>query len=174
MVDPSRDGTGTCRLDLFFQTDRGAVMGLMTCRADLLRTASEIAAPLTEEQRVALGVTLIQFAREPESFMAVRHAERLVSAHATALLTDALRAEEAGFQDMTIDTAHGPNFDRHPGAGGSAGEPRPRFSSSLRAAWARFRAVERRFSDGICGDVLAGVCVVIISIGLIVITGVLQ
>ncbi|ALF02136.1 hypothetical protein [Salipiger abyssi] len=141
---------------------------MLTCHADVIQRAREVGQMLPDEQRVALGVTLICMARQPESFGAVQRAGRMVSDHANALTAEALHAgaDEAPFLDMTIDTTHGPVFDRHPGGRGTAGAPRPRLSSSLRAAWATLRAAERRFSEGVWGDLLAGICAVIGMIGL--------
>jgi len=148
--------------------------GIMTCRADVIRRANEIGAGLPDEQRVALGVTLILSARSPDSFAVVRQADRLVAGHAQMLLSDAMRADECSLQNMVIAaTTHG-SCDRHPGGTGAAGEPRPSARSSLRAAWAHFRAVERRFSDSIWGDVTATACVALITLALVIVTGVLQ
>ncbi|MGR3823041.1 MAG: hypothetical protein ACU0A5_10745 [Salipiger marinus] len=133
--------------------------GIMTRRADVIRRANEIGAGLPDEQRVALGVMLILDARCPESFAVVRQAERLVAGHARLLLSDAMAAEECPHLNMAIAaTTHGLPCDRHPGGTGAAGEPRPSARSSLRAAWARFRVAERRFSDSFWGDVLACAC----------------
>jgi hypothetical protein len=149
--------------------------GIMTCRADVIRRASEIGAGLPDEQRVALGVTLILDARSPESFAVVRQAERLVAGHAQMLLSDAMAAEECPHLNMAIAaTTHGLPCDRHPGGTGAAGAPRPSARSSLRAAWAHFRAVERRFSDSIWGDVTATACVALITLALVIVAGVLQ
>jgi len=49
----------------------------------------------------------------------------------------------------------------------SARPGRAAYAHTLRAAWSKFRAAERRFADSIWGDLLGGVCVVIILIGLL-------
>lgn len=43
---------------------------------------------------------------------------------------------------------------------------RPRAFSSLRAAWRKAAEIDRRLNDCWIGDVLAGVCFVILSVGL--------
>jgi hypothetical protein len=152
---------------------------MLTCQSDVIRRAREIGQPLPDDQRIALGVTLIRMASLPSSGGAVLRAERLVGDHGRALIADAVRLDEgqfdAPFIDLTIDTTHGSSFDRHPGADISAEAPRPRgYISSLRAAWAGLKAAERRFADSIWGDVTATACVALIAVALVIVAGVLQ
>ena len=48
-----------------------------------------------------------------------------------------------------------------------------RASRSCRAAWARFVAAERRFSDSIWGDIVAGIGVAVLSVALVMLAGLL-
>lgn len=151
---------------------------MLNSHADVIRCARDVGLQLPDDQRIALGVTLIRMASLPSSGGAVLRAERLVGDHGRALIADAIRLDEgrfeAPFTDMTIDTTHGPVLDRHPGARGSAGDPGPRaFSSPARAAWARFVAAERRFSDSIWGDIVAGIGVAVLSVALVMLAGLL-
>lgn len=150
---------------------------MLTCYADVVRRARDVGQTLPDEQRIALGLTLIRMADRPESFAAVRRAERFVGDHGRALLSEALRIErtipEAPFTDMAIETTHGLQIDRHPGARGGAGAPRPR-AFSPRVAWARLCAAEKRLSDSFAGDVIAGICFVMIVLFVVLVAGVLQ
>ncbi|EPX78120.1 hypothetical protein [Salipiger mucosus] len=147
---------------------------MMQDRADVLVRAHEIGRGLTDAQRIALGVTLIGTARQPESFGAARAAERMVGEHARMLLADALRGDEAMHQTKTVATTHGNAGNRLPGGRGTVGAPRPApFLSSLRAAWATIRAAERRLSESLLGDLLGGVSVVALVVGTIIGLGVL-
>ena len=53
------------------------------------------------------------------------------------------------------------------GAEASAAQGRARPALTARAAWAKFRAAERQFSDSIWGDALGGVCLFIFFGGLL-------
>ncbi|MGR3273344.1 hypothetical protein DU478_17615 [Thalassococcus profundi] len=148
----------------------------MLTRASLTRRADEIAAPLTDHERIALGVTLIHTARHPSSWAAVKHAAQLVGHYGEGLMMDELRANE-GALDLTptvATTTHEQNGDRCSGGSDRAGQTRPRVSSSLRGAWRVFQRAEGRFSDSLAGDVLGGVCVFVAGIGLIIFAGALQ
>ncbi|MGK7664226.1 MULTISPECIES: hypothetical protein [unclassified Marinovum] len=153
---------------------------MLTTHADVVRCARDVGLQLQDEQRIALGVTLIQMAKNSESFGAVFQAERMIGDHGRALLLDAMREDEDHFEDhfldTAIDTTHELYIDRHhPGAEDTAGDTRPRvLFASLRAAWTRLKAAERRASDSIWGDILGGISVVIIAVVLVISAGVLQ
>ena len=139
-------------------------------RTTLTQRADDIAAQLTDHERIALGVTLIHAARLPSSWAAVKHAAQLVGHHGEGLLMDELRANE-GALDLTPTVATG---DRCSGGSDRAGQTRLRVPSSLRGAWRVLRRAEGRFSNSLAGDVLGGMCVFIAGIGLIIFVGVLQ
>ncbi|MBU2328951.1 MAG: hypothetical protein KJ755_16625 [Alphaproteobacteria bacterium] len=152
---------------------------MLTSQSDVIRRAREVGLQLPDDQRIALGVTLILMAATPRSHIAVRRAERMIADHGRALTAEAMWAAEgqfdAPFIDLTIDTTHGSSLDRHPGADIGAEAPRPRaYISSLRAAWAGLKAAERRFADSIWGDVTATACVALIAVALVIVAGVLQ
>lgn len=153
---------------------------MLTTHADVVRCAHDVGLQLQDEQRIALGVTLIQMAVNSESFGAVFQAERMIGDHGRALLSDAMREDEDDFEghvlDTAIDTTHEHSIDRHhPGVNHTAGDTRPRvFHDSLRAAWAHLKAAERHVSDSIWGDLLGGISVVIIAVVLVISAGVLQ
>ncbi|MGR3823585.1 MAG: hypothetical protein ACU0A5_13530 [Salipiger marinus] len=139
----------------------------LTSRAAVVLRAQEVGAFLPDEQRIALGVTLILEARCPESYGAVRHAERLIGGHARMLLSDALRHEECPLQNMAVAaTTHGSVSDCHSRGGDASREPRPLALTSRRAVWAWLRDAERRFADSLWGDLLACICVCVIFLAL--------
>ena len=145
-------------------------------RTTLTQRADDIAAQLTDHERIALGVTLIHAARLPSSWAAVKHAAQLVGHHGEGLLMDELRANE-GALDLTptvATTTHEQNGDRCSGGSDRAGQTRLRVPSSLRGAWRVLRRAEGRFSNSLAGDVLGGVCVFVAGIGLIIFAGALQ
>ncbi|MBB96956.1 MAG: hypothetical protein CML68_20460 [Rhodobacteraceae bacterium] len=150
---------------------------MLTCRAELIRAAREIGQPLPDEQRIALGVTLIKMAEAPDSFAAVTCAERMVRDHGQSLLSEALRTcddgFEAPFQHVTIDHFHEQSADRHPGGRGTAGMSRSRGPSSLRAAWALIKTAERQFSESFWGDLIGMIFLIIGWLVLLIAGGVL-
>lgn len=151
---------------------------MLTSQADLHRRAREVGSALPEEQRVALGVSLILMAASPASHSAVRRAGLMIEDHGNILLADALRGFEGGveapFEHMAIGTTHGCQPDRHAGGPGAVGMSRPRVSSPLRAAWARFRKAEQAFSDSRWGDLMGGLCLAGITVILVIAAGVLE
>ncbi|MBN7785169.1 hypothetical protein JYP51_09580 [Ponticoccus gilvus] len=144
----------------------------------VIRRAREVGAMLPDDQRIALGLTLIRMAEQPASFAAVLQAERLTGNHARLLLKEALRLEEevpeAPFVHVTVDTTHGSDHDRHRRAAARpARNPGSRGVPPLRAIRDRLIAFERRLEDSLWGDAIACVgawvtfLVVLIAVGLL-------
>ena len=131
--------------------------GPLICSADVKHYAAQVSRGLPAEQRAAVAVELIRSISEPESFLVVRDAARIVQGHGNALLSDAMRVVEGQSEHTTVASLTDQSATVSPVARGTAGTPRSRRLSPLSAAWARFRVAERRFSDSIWGDALAGV-----------------
>ena len=150
--------------------------------AELELRAHAIGAGMTDKERIALGVTLIETVLAPDSHRDVQRASRLISEHGDALQAFHLtsRARAYGFPDLlpaTPECAALANATTHEQTGafglpGTAG-PGPQARASFwRRAWDRFRAAERRFEDSWAGDTLGACCLVVFLVGLLIFVGV--
>lgn len=126
----------------------------MRTRADLVLRAQQIAAPLIDAERIALGVALIGTAQRADSWGMKLHAARLVNAQAAACLNSEFHTSRT----PVVDGRTGPEATTHEQSAPS--HPMPR-GSSLRAAW-------DRFSGSLWGDVLGLVCVLVFVAGVVV------
>ncbi|WP_375257486.1 hypothetical protein [Citreimonas sp.] len=97
----------------------------------------------------------------PECHIALRVAARQIADQADQLTASRTAHHEyTGWPDQ-VDEQTG----RTRAPGEATGEPGPRATSSLRAAWDRFREIERRVSDSLFGDTLGGISILIIATG---------
>ncbi|MEQ5870216.1 hypothetical protein J4E08_09930 [Sagittula sp. NFXS13] len=135
---------------------------------------------MTDLERVALGVALVETVLNPVYSPAVIHAARTIREHGEALQDAQWRAVCAAANNDTSHTSvaastgqstHGaieqmatPEISGPPIDAGKLGRPGRSFSSSLRSAWARFSAAEKRLSQSWWGDGLAGLSFAILCI----------
>ena len=152
--------------------------------AELELRAHAIGTGMTDKERIALGVTLIETVLAPDSHRDVQRASRLIREHGDALQAFHLtnRARAYGLPDLlpaTPECAAPANATTHEQTGafglpGTAG-PGPQARASFwRRAWERFRAAERRFEDSWAGDILGASCLIIIFVSLVFAAGVLS
>ncbi|MGH1416861.1 MAG: hypothetical protein ACRBB0_25480 [Pelagimonas sp.] len=127
----------------------------MTSRADIVIRAHAIGVGLTNEERIALGVTLIMTVLTPNCHMKVRFAARRVQEHAEALDDARLNGfEMAEVSEVDVPLLRAPPLERarptavttltersflppEVAASGSPGRAVVKYPS-LRAAWAWF------------------------------------
>lgn len=126
-----------------------------------------LCAGLSDQDRIALGASLIQSVEDPTRYLAVRAAAFRLDAHA-----DTLRAV---FKDLPQHPERASTTHEQPSSLQTFGEapkvPTPA-AVFLRRGWTRTACLWRRWSDSlvaqVLGDVLALACIVGIAVALLI------
>ena len=135
-------------------------------RSDIQHTAEKAVLGLSQTERLALGTEILTRITDPQQFMSMRLAAWMISERADLLADVALHqtpgAEPRAVLQLEATTHELDKLKERPRAG------------RLRAAYKTLRQAERQFSESVWGDLLGGICLMILAFGAVVVAGVLQ
>ena len=135
-------------------------------RPDIQHSAEKAVRGLSQTERLALGTEILTRITDPQQFMSMRLAAWMISERADLLADVALHqtpgAEPRALLQYEATTHELDKLKERPRAG------------RLRAAYKTLRQAERQFSESVWGDLLGGICLMILAFGAVVVAGVLQ
>ena len=134
-------------------------------RMDIERRARLVVRDLNQIERAALGTEILLSVSEPEAFLSLWYAARLVRERAEQLKEAALHIP--GAEPRAVLQPEATTHEQSEPKGGPC-------VGRLRTACQVIQDAERRFSESIWGDMLGGLCLFVFGIGVVIAAGVLQ